>query len=539
MDERTLHQIIKRRLRRTWDPFFRRFRRLNPIQIQAIPVVLQRKNAILVSSTASGKTEAVLAPLCELILSERTTGIAILYLIPTRALANDLQDRLTDIFRELSLELDIKTGDSPNLRWNNPPDLLITTPESLDSILCRHQSVLGMVRSVVIDEIHFLDGTYRGDQVRFLLNRVRQLAPDFRTYALSATVADPAETAGRYMESAEVIQTPGTRDIRESYVMSLAEIAEIARKEKIGKILIFCNRKSHVESLADQAKSIWHESAVVAHHGSLGQRERTESESTMKHASRAICVATMTLEIGVDIGSIEAVVLADIPGTEEAFIQRIGRAGRRTGIIRVFLLCSDEDDRLAFGSMLEIIRASILQKKEYRFDISVVVQQIFSLLYAHPEGILEEDLVSFFQEMVSSDMVRLRIIPHLIEMEYLVSRREKVFASQKVMDLGERGTVHSNIPDKRGYHVINLDTNREVGEIDLPDDIMQRETSQFILAGRLWRVIRVAGSKVFVRPAPKANGPAQFVPSRSRGAFFGYLPPDLQEEIIKGPKPPK
>lgn len=538
MDERTLHQNIKRRLRRTWDPFFRRFRRLNPIQIQAIPVVLQRKNAILVSSTASGKTEAVLAPLCEQILSERTTGIAILYLIPTRALANDLQDRLTDIFRELSLELDIKTSDSPNIRWNKPPDLLITTPESLDSILCRHPSVLDKVQAVVIDEIHFLDGMYRGDQVRFLLKRIRELVPDFRTYALSATVADPVETAGRYMDFAEVIQTPGNRDIRESYVMSLTEIAEITRIEKIGKILIFCNRKSHVESLADQAKSIWDESSVVAHHGSLGRRERTDSEFIMKHASRAVCVATMTLEIGVDIGSIEAVVLADVPGTEEAFIQRIGRAGRRTGIIRVFLLCSHEDDHQAFQSMLEIIRASILQKKEYCFDLSVVVQQMFSLLYAHPEGILKEDLVSFFQEIMPSDMLRLRIIPHLIEMEYLVSRREKLFASQKVMDLGERGTVHSNVPNKRGYHVMNLDTNREVGEIDLPDDIMQREAAQFILAGRLWRIVSVAGSKVFVRSAPKANGPAQFVQSSQRGAFFGYLPSDLQEEIIKGPKPP-
>jgi len=385
----------------------------------------------------------------------------------------------------------------------------------------------------VIDEVHFLDGTYRGDQVRFLLKRIREKVPDFRTYALSATVADPAETAERYMEAAEVVQTLGTREIRESYVMSLEEIAKIAREEKIGKILVFCNKKRHVEFLAALAKTIWPESPVVVHHGSLGQRERAESEKIMKHSPRAICFATMTLEIGVDIGSIEAVVLAGVPGTEEAFIQRIGRAGRRTGIIRVFMICSDEDDRQSFASMLEFIRASILQKKEYCLDLSVVVQQTFSLLYAHPEGILEEELVSFFKDLVSPDMLLLQIIPHLIETECLVSHHKKLYASEKVMDLGERGKVHSNILSKHGYRVMNLDTNREVGEIELADDIIQRESAQFILAGRLWRTVRVMGSKVFVRPAPRASGPAQFVQGQEKGAFFSYLPQDLQDEINK------
>ena len=118
---------MKRSLRRTWHTFFVRFGRLLPIQAAAIPVVLAGRNATLVSPTASGKTEAVIAPLCERILTEGIEGLSVLYITPTRALANDLYDRLNDQIRQLHLQIDEKTGDRPTINWKNHPDIVVTT----------------------------------------------------------------------------------------------------------------------------------------------------------------------------------------------------------------------------------------------------------------------------------------------------------------------------------------------------------------------------------------------------------------------------
>lgn len=132
---------IKQRLSRTWFPFLSRFGKFTPVQKSAIPLILEGDNLVVISPSASGKTEAVVAPLVERMIDRNHREFAILYISPTRALVNDLYRRLEEPFRQLNLPLQIKTGDRPTFETSKLPFCLLTTPESFDSLLCRHPEV--------------------------------------------------------------------------------------------------------------------------------------------------------------------------------------------------------------------------------------------------------------------------------------------------------------------------------------------------------------------------------------------------------------
>ena len=218
---------IADRLRLTWSPFFGRFGRLRPVQRAGIPKILDNNDVLMVAPTASGKTEAACAPLVELNSgSERWT---IVYISPTRALVNDLFQRLDSPIEQLGLTIKRRTGDHRD-PLVEPPNLLLTTPESFDSLLCRGRSralrhVLGYVNAVVLDEVHLIFGTARGEQTRWLLHRLRRLreqmvtdavirTADLQVVALSATVPDIDALVDTYLgPHRAVVSVEGTRPI--------------------------------------------------------------------------------------------------------------------------------------------------------------------------------------------------------------------------------------------------------------------------------------------------------------------------------------
>ena len=514
---------IKKRLRRTWHTFFARSGHLLPVQERAIPEVLAGRNLIVVSPTASGKTEAVVAPLCELILRKQLSGLSVIYLTPTRALANDLFERLCDQMTELRITVDVRTGDRPALNWRKPPDFLITTPESLDSAICRHPAALRSLLAVIVDEIHLIDGTYRGDQVRILLKRLER---PFSTYLLSATVRDPAGVASRYMQDYGIISTGEERHPIATTLSSLSEAFEMADEEKLKKLLIFCNSRKNVEMVAREAREIRGEAGVVVHHGSLHRKVREETEMLMKSARRLVCVSTMTLEAGIDIGDVDAVVLADLPPDTVSLVQRAGRAGRRNGHMRVFAICDDETAPV-FEEMLD---AGISGPADYSPDLSVVVQQIFSMLFGGPCGLIYEEISANFEEFCNPEVLGGRIIPYLVDTGIVQKRGGRLFASEMVMNLGERGEIHSNIPDSRGFLVIESRRNLEIGEIELPEETLGKR-EPFVLAGRVWEIEEIRKNRIYVRLAGRPAAPAGFGKADKRGAFSEHLPPDLRESL--------
>ena len=514
---------MRKVLKNTWTVFFSRYASMTAIQKKAVPLIIAKKNALLISQTASGKTEAVIVPLLERLLTENWQGLSIIYIAPTKALVNDLNFRLKELCKEIHISVSVKTGDKPQFNPAKVTDILITTPESFDSILCRYQKSLHNLRSLILDEIHLLDNTYRGDQLRILLKRARKVTQNqLNIYLLSATVAEPIKLGNRYAQDIEIIEIPGSRTINHTNIGSFEELREYANTEHLRKILIFCNRRVSVENYANVCKKIWGNHLVVAHHGSLSAKIRHEAEAFMKQNYFGICVSTMTLEIGVDIGSVDAVVLAEVPLSISAFLQRIGRSNRRSQTIRTFGLCKADSDKKMLESMLKAAKQGFLDKYGYQFDYAVIIQQIFSLLYSYPLGFEEEYLVDFLQEFCE-DKILINILNHLETLNWIKKNNNIWTASTELMNLGDIGKIHSNIPDTKAYKVINILSKAYIGEVT------GRIDNVFLLAGNIWKIVYKAEGKFYVKPASEEFNPTKFKKSWQKSQFEDLLPLNYQK----------
>ena len=317
MDE---YKLIKARLPRTWSPFFARHGNFTPAQAAALPLLLAGQNVLLCAPTASGKTEAALAPLIERYLAPESQAmqLTLLYLLPTRALVNDIAGRLTAPLERLRVRLAVKTRDRDDFDPRRPASILLTTPESLDALLARRPKALTQVRGVVIDELHVFDGDVRGDQLRVLLARLRQVrtfamqqgdASDaaVQYVALSATVAAPESAAARYFPDARVVVVPGGRSQQISLRAMAAESAEallalLKEFQAFGwrKALVFCNTRAEVELYATAVRRMGSPfgQQVYVHYSNLDRLRRREIEEQFAQADAAICFASSTLELG-------------------------------------------------------------------------------------------------------------------------------------------------------------------------------------------------------------------------------------------------
>jgi ATP-dependent Lhr-like helicase len=378
--------------------------------------------------------------------------------------------RLKEQLEELNISLSLKTGDKPQFNPDNPSNFLITTPESLDSLICRHPTGFRSIRAIVLDEIHLLDNTYRGDQLRIILKRLERIVEnDFNAYALSATIANPEDVGSRYLKDFEVIAIPGKREIEYTLVRSLEEVLNYARKEKLKKLLIFCNKRASVENVARECKRLWGNDRVVVHHGSLSKQIREEAESFMKETQYGVCVATMTLEIGIDIGDIDAVVLAEVPWSVSSLLQRVGRGNRRTQKCRVFAIFNSEEEELMFEQMFRVAIEGYVETVKYSQDLSVVVQQIFSSLYANPNGLEGVYFIELFNEFCSESDLK-DILSHLEIKEWIKKKHDKWYATTNLMDWGEKGKIHSNIPSIKTLKVVDVRSKQIIGEVQYPID---------------------------------------------------------------------
>jgi ATP-dependent Lhr-like helicase len=433
---------LKARLLRTWSPFFARHGTFTPAQLAAIPLLLDGHNVILCAPTASGKTEAALAPLIERHLPpDRTTRqVTILYLLPTRALINDVAARLASPLESLRVTLAVKTHDLDTFTPRRPADLLLTTPESLDALLASKPKTLARVCAVVIDELHVLDGGVRGDQLRAVLARLRQVrthaarsgdAPDalIQYVALSATLAEPAAAAARYFSAAEVVNVSGGRSMQveilplaEESVDELVDYLATFQVRGWRKALVFCNTRTEVEAYATAVRAA-HTSfghAVYVHYSNLESGRRLEIEQQFAQAGAAICFASSTLELGIDIGAIDAAILIGAPGSTAAFVQRIGRAGRRRQTIHAACFYRTPlEERL----LRTWAAAPTAAPATAPFRPSVAVQQVFSLLVQSPSGALRlPPLAELFRGLLGAAELA-AILGHLHERAYLTTAR--------------------------------------------------------------------------------------------------------------------
>lgn len=518
---------LQQRLRRTWPAFFARHGNFTPVQLLAIPPLLAGRSALIMAATAAGKTEAAVVPLLERHLARMSEnpalsrGLRILYISPTRALTSDLYARLSPPLHDLNVTIEMKTGDTPGISFSAPPALLLTTPESTDSLLTRAPRLFVTLDAVILDEIHLFDGTPRGDHLRCLLARIEQIrafhaattggAPPLQRVALSATVADPAGIAARVLgevNAVEILHGEGRRDTAAELALMTGWDALIAHlvaradgPDGSRKTLIFCNARNEVEQTATELRQrLPFHAYVGVHYSNLDPEERRRVETDFVQATTAFCVCTSTLELGIDIGSVDDIALLGAPPSVASFLQRMGRGGRRTHATRVLCLYRSQMEALRFAALIGLAEGTIepAEPLAYRFRLSVLVQQIFSRLKQSPTGAVRPaDIARLSPVPPASDTLR-AIFAELVQAGYLRPGRVGEWRPGPALDeLLDNHEIYSNIGSSAaGFTVIDAFSGQVLAKWE-----RQREIGEIVLlGGRTLEVVWVNGRRMGVRP---------------------------------------
>ncbi|MGH3423472.1 MAG: DEAD/DEAH box helicase, partial [Nocardioidaceae bacterium] len=350
---------------------------MRPLQERAVAPLLDGGDALLLAPTAGGKTEAAVFPVLSAMAREHWQGLSVLYVCPLRALLNNLEPRLAAYCGWLGRRAALWHGDVGGAArrriLDDPPDILLTTPESLEAMLISRRvdahELFARLRAVIVDEVHAFAGDDRGWHLLAVLERLARLAgrPPQRI-GLSATVGNPdgllrwLQGSGAAARAGVVVapETPApgqparSPEVGLDYVGGVAGAAKVvASLHKGEKRLVFCDSRRRVEELGRMLRG--YGVATYLSHSSLSADQRRRSELAFAEARDCVIVATSTLELGVDIGDLDRVVQIDAPGAVAAFLQRLGRTGRRSGTPRNCLfLATDDDSLLQAGGLLRL-----------------------------------------------------------------------------------------------------------------------------------------------------------------------------------------
>ncbi len=491
---------IKAQLPRTWHPFFGRFGRFTAIQEAVIPRILGGANVVAISPAASGKTEAVVAPVLEnLLQAGPLQGLRVLYVSPTRALINDLYRRLEAPVNHLQLELGRKTGDRPQIDPDQLPQVLLTTPESFDSLLCRRPRIFQDLQYVILDEVHLLDNTPRGDQLRVLLARLRKIRSGLKYAALSATIEDK-QLGARYFPDPEACLLNDPREIRFNLMPAhrfVERLFAVLRDKGYAKVLAFFNARSLVEGFSQKMNRPPFAGRVLVHHASLPKTRREETERLMNESRRAFLLATSTLELGIDIGDIDCIILYRPPYNVSSLLQRIGRGNRRSGTLTAIGVYTSEWEKILFETFFACARDGRLFEKQYHPALSVVPQQIYSYLYQRRRiGTTLASLNQVLAPVYDETDVR-TVFRHCCAAGSVRETRPGIYQlSDRLESKIRYGKIHSTIAEKSfgEYDVIDAEHGTRVGRVFY---LFER----FILGGRCWLRLRVdeKEKKVYAR----------------------------------------
>ena len=341
---------------------------LRPFQEEAIAPLVGGQHALLLAPTAGGKTEAAMFPMFSRMLAEDWQGLSVLYVCPLRALLNNLHPRIEHYGRLFGRRVELwhgDVGDSSRRRIvSDPPDVLLTTPESLEVMLItrreHHERLFADLRVVIVDEIHAFAGDDRGWHLLAILERLFvQAGRVLQRVGLSATVGNPQELLDWLAGSASGHRTvlaprgvpPSPVELTIDAVGTLRNAATvISRMHRGEKRLVFCDSRSKVEDLAAQLRAL--EVQTFVSHSSLSLDERRRAEEAFASGHDCVIVATSTLELGVDVGDLDRVIQIDAPVAVASFLQRLGRTGRRAGNTRNYLFLTTTPESLMQAAAL-------------------------------------------------------------------------------------------------------------------------------------------------------------------------------------------
>ena len=531
----------------------RNFRAPTEPQQKVIPKILEGKNVLLISPTATGKTEAAMLPILSMLIQipRAEPGIKVLYITPLRALNRDMLERLEWWCNNLDLKLAVRHGDTDvrerTRQSRSPPDIMITTPETLQTLLFgwvirRH---LQSVRWVVVDEVHELADNKRGSQLSLALERLRGIARrEFQIIGLSATIGTPRKVAqflvgcGRPVEIVEVpvarrmklkILYPKPEPEDYSLAASLYTHPEVAARLRLIRMLIeghrsvllFTNTRTISEVLASRFK-VWDgEFPVSIHHGSLAKSSRVAAERGLKAGELQGLICTSSLELGIDIGRIDLVIQYMSPRQVTRLIQRVGRSGHRIGgVAEGVIITMDSDDTLeslvigrrAYAEDLEPVE---MPEKPY----DVLTNQIAAELMKRRRIYFQEIYETFrnaypYRELTIDEIRRIAEYMHdrFPRFAWVVQEENLILKPRRSKPLYEYFFENlSMIPDEKHYLVIDRESDVAIG---LLDEAFVAEYGRpgvkFVIRGSPWRIMNIVADRIYVKPV---DDPAGAIPS--------------------------
>ena len=507
------------------------FPSLTEIQRKASPVILQKKDCLVIAPTGSGKTECAVIPIFSLLKKSRKPGkIIMLYVTPLRALNRDVFRRITKYAHADSLDIAIRHGDTTQKDrrhiTEHPPDILITTPETLVILLAQPKmlAALSALQWVVVDEVHELLSSERGSQLTLCLERLQiNSAFPLNRIGLSATVGNPL-TAGKFVTGAKrqckVIRDTTVRqyDVEIMYVDgTISDVAQriihyIDASHMTSPVLLFTNTRGEAEFLASILKDMSRIS-VLLHHGSLSKEVREETEHVLRNGVCSIVVCTSSLELGLDIDSVELVVHYGSPRQVSKFVQRIGRSKHnRDSSARGLIITNNADDEFEAQAILRRIRdGSIGEQLIHDNPLDVLAHHLVGLSMQVGRELAVTDA---FELVIRAYPFRNLQFSAFVDVLELLDANYLVFFDRTKMTFYKKGRAFkyyfenlSTIPDILKFRVFDSVGKRVIGSLD------QRFVGDFgdsgnifVLKGSQWRILSVDEKSFIVNVEPFRGG---------------------------------
>ncbi|GLW09627.1 ATP-dependent helicase [Microtetraspora sp. NBRC 13810] len=538
---------------------------LRPLQRAAIGPLMDGDDAVLLAPTAGGKTEAACFPLLSAMAEQHWTGASVLYLCPLKALLNNLLPRIDSYAQWVGRRAALWHGDVPESQRRririDPPDILLTTPESLEAMLIGvktdHAHLLGRVRAVVVDEVHAFAGDDRGWHLLAVLERLERVTGRaIQRIGLSATVGNPGhllqwlQGAGAEKRPGQVVApelpramgTDGSRlagDVELDYVGSLDNAAKlIAALHRSEKRLVFCDSRRQVEQLGAALRA--REVNVFLSHASLSVEERKRSEHAFAEARDCVIVSTSTLELGIDVGDLDRVIQIDSPATVASFLQRIGRTGRRAGTVRncLFLATRNETLLQAAGLLLLWGRGWVEPVTAPPEPRHLVAQQLLAVtLQQHRIG--DHLWPEEWNGLAPFDRSADPILGHMLDAGFLDEDGGMLFIGPEAeRRFGQRHFIELTASFTAPPQFTVLAGRQEIGRTD-PTVLTEERAGPrvLLLGGRSWRVTFIdwARRRAFVEPAD-GGGVAKWTSGGIAG--LSYALTRAMREVLLGADPP-
>lgn len=560
---------------------------LRPLQDASVEPLLAGQDALLLAPTAGGKTEAASFPVLTRMADEDWRGVSVLYICPLKALLNNLEERLRTYAGWIGRTVGIWHGDittSTRRRMQNGqrPDILLTTPESLESMMVstgvNDRDFLGDVRTVIIDEVHAFAGDDRGWHLSAVLSRLEHtVGHPLQRIGMSATVGNPedllewlqggarsaANRTGRVIAPGVVLPGagispavgPDAPEIRVDRLNSFDQVATLLSKLYVGeKRLIFVDSRKNVEILghALEERGV----KVFLSHSSLSASERARSEAAFAEETDCVIVATSTLELGIDIGNLDRVIQVGAPRTVSSFLQRLGRTGRRAGTSRNCLFIAlpgpdsidrdDQDEMLlqimgllsawAVGFVepvippplpLHIAAQQFLAAALSRGAFSTVTwREIWAGTSLMDDAVLECDASEILDHLISSGMLETDG-----ETAFIGETAEKAFGRRHFMELLSAFTAAPLFTVLDGRTEIGMVEDRLIASMEDADG-----EKLLALAGRNWKIISIDFKRKIIHTEPSTKqGVARW---GSSGPSFGRDVSQGMRRVILGESVP-